>query len=264
MLGIFGDFGGRRSRRRKNRRRMQNQASFMRLQQQYAQAGYPGGGRFKRNMRDLQRSVSQGDSSAAQEIQRMQRKLQKIKQHGGRHGGRHGFRKSRHGRHGRGGRVGQPAGFQQYQQYQQWLAAKAAAKAGAVVSILTAPPKILIPTAVPTIGPPKAVAKAMPIAVTAKVAPTIAPSGLPAGWTASRHYCGGKRGQPLPAGFDEKKYLALNPDIAASAKRIAHGAATHYSCRGWREKRRFAGLGGSMSRPGYLNGILSNWDSISP
>ena len=61
----------------------------------------------------------------------------------------------------------------------------------------------------------------------------------------------GIKGHPLPSGFVEKRYVALNSDIAPLAKRKAHGAAIHYSCTGWKEKRRFAGLGG-MRRPGYL------------
>ena len=82
--------------------------------------------------------------------------------------------------------------------------------------------------------------------------------GMP-GWAAACR--GGVKGQPLPPGFTESKYITLNPDIGPLAKRRPQGAAYHYSCSGWKEKRKFAGLGG-LNRPGYLSGIFANWDHI--
>jgi hypothetical protein len=89
-------------------------------------------------------------------------------------------------------------------------------------------------------------------AAKAKAAPKPPMPGQP-GWRAPGRGCA-----PLPPGFNAGKYLALNPDVAPLAKRRPHGAATHYSCHGAREKRRFAGFGGT--RPGYLSGIFSNWN----
>jgi hypothetical protein len=129
--------------------------------------------------------------------------------------------------------------FQQQQQQQQQRP-PAAAKAKAI-PLKAKPKKIpLAPKAAPMT--PKAVAKGPP------------KPGQP-GWAASRHYCGGVRGRPLPAGFNEARYLALNPKIAAAYKGRPHAGATHYSCRGWKENRKFAGL----ERPGYLGGLFSSW-----
>jgi hypothetical protein len=119
--------------------------------------------------------------------------------------------------------------------------------------------QILKPKAPPmVVGPPKP--KKIPLAPkAAPMTPKAVAKGPPKpgqpGWAASRHYCGGVRGRPLPAGFNEARYLALNPKIAAAYKGRPHAGATHYSCRGWKENRKFAGL----ERPGYLGGLFSSW-----
>jgi hypothetical protein len=79
----------------------------------------------------------------------------------------------------------------------------------------------------------------------------------------------------LPANFNEAKYLANNPGVAAGVKRGQFpSGAWHYVMYGapncaYGEKHgghcskkfanTFLGLGGAHRRPGYLSGIFANW-----
>lgn len=79
----------------------------------------------------------------------------------------------------------------------------------------------------------------------------------------------------IPADFNEQKYLANNPDVAAAVKQGAMpSGAYHYAMYGMgpgchasldpsgkgkcdRAKRSFQGY----RRPGYLSGVFSNWEA---
>jgi hypothetical protein len=80
----------------------------------------------------------------------------------------------------------------------------------------------------------------------------------------------------LPADFNEAKYLANNPDVAAAVKQGAMpSGAYHYVMYGMgpgchaaddpsgkghcdKTRRSFQGY----RRPGYLSGIFANWNAI--